>query len=89
MEGGKQTLVLQQYWLSPVSIECNHTVGDTTGIVQEKFAMSSNQTYNEQLCHYLELFHEVMEVNFLLPSALTTSITENWRFNLVLPIPPL
>lgn len=30
MKGGKQTLVLQQYWLFPVSIECIHTIGDTT-----------------------------------------------------------
>lgn len=75
MKGGKQSLVLQQYWLFQS--------------VQEKFAISSSQPYTEQLCHYLELFHEVMEVNFLLQSALTTSITENWSINLVLLIPPL
>lgn len=39
--------------------------------------ISSNQIYTEQLCHYLELFHEVKEVSFLFPSAITASVTEN------------
>lgn len=53
MNGGKQALVLQQFWLSSVSTQCNDTIGDTTWMVKVCHIISYHPTRHTLSSHVI------------------------------------